>query len=74
MADTAENSAGKAALSNEAVGKRRSDSGVLYLPPKCKAKPMRVERGRQAESTECSVSEMSAMTASGVLAEFLRGV
>lgn len=52
------------------MGKQRSDSGVLSLPPKCKAKPLRVERGRQAESTECSVSEMSAMTAPGVLAEF----
>ena len=65
---------GKQPWATKAVGKRRSDSGVLYLPPKCKAKPLRVERGRQAESTECSVSEMSAMTAPGVLAEFLRGV
>ena len=29
-----------------------------------------MERGWQAESTECSVSEMSAMTAPGVLAKF----
>ena len=52
----------------------RSDSGVPFLPPKCKAKPLRVERGWLTGSTECSVSVMSAMAASGVLAKFLRGV